>query len=143
MTAVDNNLDNNDLDKTPFLSPGGWYRPPIEAARGTALTSPQTRRTKTVLAWSFVRDDQPAERTCRQIALAIRDEVADLEAAGVAIIQIDEPGVARSHAAPPRRQTGIPQLGRRRFPVGLLGGGRRDPGVEAAHLVRARLEQQR
>lgn len=44
----------------------------------------------TILNWSFVRDDQPRERTCRQIALAIRDEVTDLEAAGAAIIQIDE-----------------------------------------------------
>ncbi len=47
----------------------------------------------TMLAWSFVRDDQPAEATCRQLALAIRDEVADLEAAGVGIIQIDEPAL--------------------------------------------------
>ncbi|MFW6124926.1 MAG: 5-methyltetrahydropteroyltriglutamate--homocysteine S-methyltransferase, partial [Pirellulales bacterium] len=45
----------------------------------------------TILGWSFVRDDQPAADTCRQIALAVRDEVADLEAAGVPIIQIDEP----------------------------------------------------
>jgi len=45
----------------------------------------------TMLNWSFVRDDLPREVVCRQIALAIRDEVADLEAAGIAIIQIDEP----------------------------------------------------
>jgi 5-methyltetrahydropteroyltriglutamate--homocysteine methyltransferase len=44
----------------------------------------------TILNWSFVRDDQPRERSCRQIALAIRDEVTDLEAAGAKIIQIDE-----------------------------------------------------
>ncbi|MGC4190010.1 MAG: 5-methyltetrahydropteroyltriglutamate--homocysteine S-methyltransferase [Thermomicrobiales bacterium] len=44
----------------------------------------------TILNWSFVRDDQPREVTCKQIALAIRDEVSDLEAAGIAIIQIDE-----------------------------------------------------
>jgi 5-methyltetrahydropteroyltriglutamate--homocysteine methyltransferase len=44
----------------------------------------------TILNWSFVRDDQPRSETCRQIALAIRDEVADLEAAGIAMIQIDE-----------------------------------------------------
>jgi 5-methyltetrahydropteroyltriglutamate--homocysteine methyltransferase len=44
----------------------------------------------TILQWSFVRDDQPREQTCRQIALAIRDEVLDLEKAGVRIIQIDE-----------------------------------------------------
>jgi 5-methyltetrahydropteroyltriglutamate--homocysteine methyltransferase len=45
----------------------------------------------TMLQWSFVRDDIPRSETCRQIALAIRDEVADLEAAGIAVIQVDEP----------------------------------------------------
>ncbi|MCS0504739.1 5-methyltetrahydropteroyltriglutamate--homocysteine S-methyltransferase [Ancylobacter mangrovi] len=44
----------------------------------------------TILNWSFVRDDVPRSLACRQIALAIRDEVADLEAAGAAMIQIDE-----------------------------------------------------
>jgi 5-methyltetrahydropteroyltriglutamate--homocysteine methyltransferase len=44
----------------------------------------------TILNWSFVRDDQPRETSCRQIALAIRDEVNDLEAAGAVVIQIDE-----------------------------------------------------
>ena len=44
----------------------------------------------TILNWSFVRDDQPREASCRQIALAIRDEVLDLEAAGCKAIQIDE-----------------------------------------------------
>ena len=47
----------------------------------------------TMLQWSFVRDDQPREDTCRQIALALRDEVADLERAGIGIIQIDEPAL--------------------------------------------------
>jgi 5-methyltetrahydropteroyltriglutamate--homocysteine methyltransferase len=47
----------------------------------------------TMLQWSFVRDDQPRSVTARQIALAIRDEVADLEAAGVSVIQIDEPAM--------------------------------------------------
>jgi 5-methyltetrahydropteroyltriglutamate--homocysteine methyltransferase len=45
----------------------------------------------TMLQWSFVRDDQEVSTTCRQIALALRDEVRDLEAAGIKIIQIDEP----------------------------------------------------
>ncbi|MDS1138054.1 5-methyltetrahydropteroyltriglutamate--homocysteine S-methyltransferase [Nitratireductor indicus] len=44
----------------------------------------------TILNWSFVRDDLPRSQVCRQIALAIRDEVADLEKAGAAMIQIDE-----------------------------------------------------
>lgn len=47
----------------------------------------------TILQWSFVRDDQPRETTCRQIALALRDEIADLEAAGIRAIQIDEPAL--------------------------------------------------
>lgn len=44
----------------------------------------------TMLNWSFVRDDQPRFETCLQLALAIRDEVIDLEQAGITIIQIDE-----------------------------------------------------
>ncbi len=47
----------------------------------------------TMLQWSFVRDDQERAQTCRQIALALRDEVTDLEAAGIAAIQIDEPAL--------------------------------------------------
>ena len=47
----------------------------------------------TMLQWSFVRDDQPRSQTCRQLALAIRDEVADLEKAGIRAIQIDEPAI--------------------------------------------------
>jgi 5-methyltetrahydropteroyltriglutamate--homocysteine methyltransferase len=47
----------------------------------------------TILQWSFVRDDQPRRVTCDQIALAIRDEVTDLEAAGIRIIQMDEPAI--------------------------------------------------
>ncbi len=47
----------------------------------------------TILQWSFVRDDQPRNETARQIALAIRDEVTDLEAAGIKVIQIDEPAL--------------------------------------------------
>ncbi|MDR3537846.1 MAG: 5-methyltetrahydropteroyltriglutamate--homocysteine S-methyltransferase [Acetobacteraceae bacterium] len=45
----------------------------------------------TMLQWSFVRDDLPRATVCRQIALAIRDEVTDLEAAGIPVIQVDEP----------------------------------------------------
>ncbi|NHQ89043.1 5-methyltetrahydropteroyltriglutamate--homocysteine S-methyltransferase [Janthinobacterium lividum] len=47
----------------------------------------------TILQWSFVRDDQPRATTALQLALAIRDEVADLETAGIGIIQIDEPAI--------------------------------------------------
>ncbi|MCX4825339.1 5-methyltetrahydropteroyltriglutamate--homocysteine S-methyltransferase [Streptomyces sp. NBC_01142] len=47
----------------------------------------------TMLAWSFVRDDQPLGDTARQVALALRDEVNDLEAAGSSVIQVDEPAL--------------------------------------------------
>ena len=47
----------------------------------------------TILQWSFVRDDQPRSETAKQIAFAIRDEVNDLEAAGINVIQIDEPAL--------------------------------------------------
>jgi 5-methyltetrahydropteroyltriglutamate--homocysteine methyltransferase len=47
----------------------------------------------TILQWSFVRDDQSRAETALQIALAVRDEVADLEAAGIGMIQIDEPAI--------------------------------------------------
>jgi 5-methyltetrahydropteroyltriglutamate--homocysteine methyltransferase len=52
------------------------------------LTGPTT-----ILAWSFVRDDQPLGDTARQVALAIRDEVHDLESAGIRVIQVDEPAL--------------------------------------------------
>src|SRR5207249_441320 len=47
----------------------------------------------TILQWSFVRDDQPRAETAKQLALAIRDEVTDLAAAGIRVIQIDEPAL--------------------------------------------------
>ncbi|WP_024795875.1 5-methyltetrahydropteroyltriglutamate--homocysteine S-methyltransferase [Tomitella biformata] len=47
----------------------------------------------TMMALSYVRDDQPVEQTAQQLALAVRDEVADLEAAGIKIIQVDEPAI--------------------------------------------------
>ncbi|CAA3708464.1 5-methyltetrahydropteroyltriglutamate--homocysteine methyltransferase [Candidatus Portiera aleyrodidarum] len=47
----------------------------------------------TILQWSFERDDQSKETTCKQIALALRDEVKDLEKAGIKAIQIDEPAL--------------------------------------------------
>jgi 5-methyltetrahydropteroyltriglutamate--homocysteine methyltransferase len=47
----------------------------------------------TMLQWSFVRDDQPRQDTCYQLALALREEVLDLEAAGIRLIQIDEPAL--------------------------------------------------
>jgi 5-methyltetrahydropteroyltriglutamate--homocysteine methyltransferase len=59
----------------------------------------------TILQWSFVRDDQPRSETAKQIALAIRDEVRDLEVAGIGIIQIDEPALREGL---PLRKAGWP-----------------------------------
>ncbi|RYD22384.1 MAG: 5-methyltetrahydropteroyltriglutamate--homocysteine S-methyltransferase [Verrucomicrobiaceae bacterium] len=56
----------------------------------------------TILNWSFVRDDQPRSVSCKQLALAIRDEVVDLEKAGVRVIQIDE--AALREGLPLRKQ---------------------------------------
>ncbi len=56
----------------------------------------------TILAWSFVRDDQPLAQTADQVALALRDETRDLESAGIRIIQVDEP--ALRELLPPRAQ---------------------------------------
>jgi 5-methyltetrahydropteroyltriglutamate--homocysteine methyltransferase len=98
---------------------GGWVqsygtryvRPPIlygDVARPAPMTVEWSRYAQslterpvkgmltgpvTILQWSFVRDDQPRADTCRQIALAVRDEVLDLEAAGIGIIQVDEPAL--------------------------------------------------
>lgn len=47
----------------------------------------------TILQWSFVRDDIPRQEVCQQIALALNDEVLDLEKAGIKVIQIDEPAI--------------------------------------------------
>lgn len=47
----------------------------------------------TILAWSFVRDDQPLRETAEQVALSLRDEIADLERAGIRIVQVDEPAL--------------------------------------------------
>ena len=47
----------------------------------------------TILAWSFVRDDQPLGETANHVALALRDEIADLEGAGIRVIQVDEPAL--------------------------------------------------
>ncbi len=63
----------------------------------------------TMLAWSFVRDDQPRGDTARQVALALRDEVADLEAAGIRVIQVDEPALRET--LPLRRSDRAEYLG--------------------------------
>ncbi|HEY0273022.1 MAG TPA: 5-methyltetrahydropteroyltriglutamate--homocysteine S-methyltransferase, partial [Chitinophaga sp.] len=80
---------------------GDVWRPADMTVRWSRFAQAHTRKWMkgmltgpvTILQWSFVRDDQPRSVTANQIALAIRDEVAALEAAGIAIIQIDEPAI--------------------------------------------------
>ncbi|MDR1442000.1 MAG: 5-methyltetrahydropteroyltriglutamate--homocysteine S-methyltransferase [Bifidobacteriaceae bacterium] len=88
-----------------------YVRPPVlfgDVSRPAPITVPWTRYAQgltelpvkgmltgpvTMLAWSFVRDDQPLGETAVQVALALRDEVLDLEQAGTRIIQVDEPAL--------------------------------------------------
>ena len=83
----------------PPIIAGDVSRPEPMTTRWLAYANDQTDQPVkgmltgpvTMLQWSFVRDDQPRAETCRQIALAIRDEVLDLEDVGIQAIQIDEP----------------------------------------------------
>ncbi|WP_432589199.1 5-methyltetrahydropteroyltriglutamate--homocysteine S-methyltransferase [Streptomyces sp. HD1123-B1] len=85
----------------PPLLAGDISRPEPMTVRWTAYAQSLTDRPVkgmltgpvTMLAWSFVRDDQPVAETARQVALALRDEVNDLEAAGSSVIQVDEPAL--------------------------------------------------
>ncbi|MGW4298600.1 5-methyltetrahydropteroyltriglutamate--homocysteine S-methyltransferase [Streptomyces sp. NPDC004646] len=86
--------------RPPILA-GDISRPEPMTVRWTAFAQSLTERPVkgmltgpvTMLAWSFVRDDQPLGDTARQVALALRDEVNDLEAAGTSVIQVDEPAL--------------------------------------------------
>ncbi|GAA2692219.1 5-methyltetrahydropteroyltriglutamate--homocysteine S-methyltransferase [Streptomyces lunalinharesii] len=99
--------------RPPILA-GDISRPEPMTVRWTTYAQSLTERPVkgmltgpvTMLAWSFVRDDQPLGDTARQVALALRDEVDDLEAAGTSVIQVDEPALretlplrAADHAA--------------------------------------------
>ncbi|MCB8904953.1 MULTISPECIES: 5-methyltetrahydropteroyltriglutamate--homocysteine S-methyltransferase [unclassified Streptomyces] len=99
--------------RPPVLA-GDISRPDPMTVRWTTYSQAQTSKPVkgmltgpvTMLAWSFVRDDQPLGDTARQVALALRDEVNDLEAAGTPVIQVDEPALretlplrAAEHAA--------------------------------------------
>ncbi|MFE9382287.1 5-methyltetrahydropteroyltriglutamate--homocysteine S-methyltransferase [Streptomyces sp. NPDC007025] len=86
--------------RPPILA-GDLSRPEPMTVRWTRYAQSLTERPVkgmltgpvTMLAWSFVRDDQPLGDTARQVALALRDEVGDLEAAGTSVIQVDEPAL--------------------------------------------------
>jgi 5-methyltetrahydropteroyltriglutamate--homocysteine methyltransferase len=85
----------------PSILWGDVSRPaPITVAWSTYAQSLTQRHVKgmltgpvTILAWSFVRDDQPLGDTADQVALALRDEISDLETAGIRIVQVDEPAL--------------------------------------------------
>jgi len=85
----------------PPILHGDVNRPaPMTVAWSTFAQSRTSRPVKgmltgpvTMLAWSFVREDQPAGDTALQVALGLRDEVSDLEAAGIRIVQVDEPAL--------------------------------------------------
>jgi 5-methyltetrahydropteroyltriglutamate--homocysteine methyltransferase len=86
--------------KPPVIFGDVWRPKPMTISWSAYAQSLTSRPMKgmltgpvTMLQWSFVRDDQPRELTCRQIALATRDEVRDLENAGIKVIQIDEPAI--------------------------------------------------
>jgi len=86
--------------KPPIIY-GDISRPKAMTVRWTSFAQSLTQKNMkgmltgpiTILQWSFVRDDQPRSQTMLQIALAIRDEVTDLEKAGIKIIQIDEAAI--------------------------------------------------
>jgi 5-methyltetrahydropteroyltriglutamate--homocysteine methyltransferase len=86
--------------KPPIIY-GDVYRPAPMTVEWTRYAQSLTSRAMkgmltgpiTILQWSFVRNDQPRSETALQIALAIRDEVVDLEKAGIGMIQIDEPAI--------------------------------------------------
>ncbi|MFG2985568.1 5-methyltetrahydropteroyltriglutamate--homocysteine S-methyltransferase [Streptomyces sp. NPDC048258] len=86
--------------RPPVLA-GDISRPEPMTVRWTGYAQAQTDKPVkgmltgpvTMLAWSFVRDDQPLGDTARQVALALRDEVNGLEAAGTSVIQVDEPAL--------------------------------------------------
>jgi 5-methyltetrahydropteroyltriglutamate--homocysteine methyltransferase len=101
--------------KPPVLF-GDVERPQPMTVRWSTFAQEQTRKPMkgmltgpiTILQWSFVRDDQPRAETARQIALAILDEVRDLEAVGISVIQVDEP--ALREGLPLRRSDWTPYL---------------------------------
>ncbi|WP_019631992.1 5-methyltetrahydropteroyltriglutamate--homocysteine S-methyltransferase [Actinomadura atramentaria] len=85
----------------PPILHGDVTRPEPMTVRWTTYAQSRGRRPVkgmltgpvTMLAWSFVRDDQPLADTARQVALALRDEIRDLESAGIGVIQVDEPAL--------------------------------------------------
>ncbi|MGH7544793.1 MAG: 5-methyltetrahydropteroyltriglutamate--homocysteine S-methyltransferase, partial [Gemmatimonadota bacterium] len=131
--------------KPPILY-GDVHRPKPMTVRWIAFAQSRTAKPVkgmltgpvTILQWSFVRDDQPRRDTCRQIALAVRDEVLDLEKAEVRVIQVDEP--ALREGLPLRRADGHEYL---EWAVGcfrLATGGVRDETQIQTHMCYSEFE---
>ena len=97
----------------------------------------------TILAWSFVRDDQPLAETANQVALALRDEITDLEAAGIGIIQVDEPALRELLPLKTADQRRLPRLVGRLLPPRDRRGRRRDAGAHAPVLLGVRRRDRR
>jgi 5-methyltetrahydropteroyltriglutamate--homocysteine methyltransferase len=125
--------------KPPVLY-GDVYRPePMTVETATYAQSLTSKPVKgmltgpvTLLQWSFVRDDQPREATLLQLALAIRDEVLDLEKAGIRVIQIDEPAFREGLPLKRRDQARYLEHAVRAFK--LAAGGVRDETQVHTHM---------
>ena len=89
----------------------------------------------TMLQWSFVRDDQPRSATCEQLALAIRDEVEDLEAEDIKVIQVDEPAIREGLPLRRDRWDEYLEWAVYSLPRGHHGRARRDPDPHAHVLL--------
>ncbi|CAL9341109.1 5-methyltetrahydropteroyltriglutamate--homocysteine methyltransferase [Streptomyces sp. enrichment culture] len=123
--------------RPPILA-GDISRPEPMTVRWTSYAQSLTERPVkgmltgpvTMLAWSFVRDDQPLADTAHQVALALRDEVHDLEAAGTSVIPGGRTRPARDAAPAYRRPGRIPRLGHRNLTAHHV---RRPPGHPDPH----------
>ncbi len=89
----------------------------------------------TIVAWSFVREDLPLPDVTRQVADAIRDEVADLQAAGIRVIQVDEPALRELMPLRSDAAVGVPGVGRRGVPARDVVGRRRYADTHAPLLL--------
>ena len=97
----------------------------------------------TILAWSFVRDDQPLGVTANQVALALREEIRDLEAAGIGIIQVDEPALRELLPLKKRDQAAYLEWSVELVPLATSGAPGRHPGAHAPVLLRVRRDHRR
>ena len=130
----------------PPIIHGDVLRPEPMTVRWSAYAQSLTERPVkgmltgpvTILNWSFVRDDQSRAETCRQIALALKQEVADLECAGLRVIQIDEPALREGLPLRGPEAGQLPVLGCRLLSPGRFGRRASHAGAFAHVLQRFR-----